>query len=148
MQFREESIKQGPDAIRVGSVFRRDELLGCSHARYVGSGKIFANLQAVNARSLIREGYLRGEDRVLDSAPCAESLVRFVERWREAATLSGYALRWRQGSGAVKITGIHLAMYVLAPPIRDQAAWEFQVLADGCDELLLREDYLNAWWEQ
>jgi hypothetical protein len=130
------------------SVFRRDELLQCTNARYAGGAKLFANLDAYRARVLILEGYLDGGDRVLHDAPRAESLVRFVERWHRGATLSGYAARWRKGTGAVKITGLHLALYCISPSECDQAAWEFQVLSEGCDELLVRDDCLNAWWDQ
>ncbi len=148
MQSRPEPIKQFNQGTRPKSVFRRDELLRCTQNRYVGAGKIFSSVQATALRALMNEGYLSGSARVTDSAPYTESLARFLDRWSDGATVSGYAIRWRHGSGEVRVTGLHLAMHEIAPTLRDQAAWEFQVLTEGCDELLLREDYLNAWWEQ
>lgn len=148
MQSRLEPIKQSGQVNGPRSVFRRDELLRCTQNRYVGAGKIFSSVQAPALRLLIGEGYLLGSARVVEGAPYAESLARFLDRWPEGATVSGYAMRWRHGSGEVRVTGLHLAMRNIISTLCDQAAWEFQVLTEGCDELLLREDYLNAWWEQ
>ena len=129
------------------SIFRRDELLDARFVRYVGGIKIVDGLDHSRVQSLISEGFLSRTTCATPSAPSADTIARFVERWCPAARAGGYARSHRTSDGAVVLDSISLSLPLVPDAVRDRAWWEFfelSVDADGHDD---RTELLRAWWE-